>query len=141
VYGDGQNIRDWLYVEDHCRAIETVLLKAIPGETYNIGGNNQVKNIDIVEQLCGLMDHLTESLPVRPARDLITFVKDRPGHDRRYAMDITHIEQKLGWRPQYDFEAGLKRTVEWYLTHRDWWQPLLSDEYRGYYETLYGNPT
>ncbi|MBE7386074.1 MAG: dTDP-glucose 4,6-dehydratase [Leptolyngbya sp. SIO1E4] len=139
VYGDGQNIRDWLHVADHCRAIETVLLKAAPGETYNIGGNNQVTNIDIVEQLCAFMDELAGPLPVTPAKELITFVKDRPGHDRRYAMDITKIQRDLGWQPQYDFATGLKQTVKWYLTHRDWWQPLLSAEYRAYYQNLYGS--
>ena len=139
VYGDGQNIRDWLHVADHCRAIETVLLKAAPGETYNIGGNNQVTNIDIVEQLCAFMDELAGPLPVTPAKELITFVKDRPGHDRRYAMDITKVQHDLGWQPQYDFATGLKQTVKWYLTHRDWWQPLLSAEYRVYYQNLYGS--
>jgi dTDP-glucose 4,6-dehydratase len=138
VYGDGQNIRDWLHVEDHCRAIATVLQQAQPGETYNIGGNNQVKNIDIVEQLCDLMDSLAGELPVSPARQLITFVKDRPGHDRRYAMNISKIQRDLGWQPQYDFATGLKQTVNWYLTHRHWWQPLLSAEYRAYYAGLYG---
>lgn len=128
VYGDGQNIRDWLHVEDHCSAIATVLQQATPGETYNIGGNNQVKNIDIVKQLCELMDELAGELPVSPASDLITFVPDRPGHDRRYAMDISKIQRELGWEPRYDFAAGLRQTVKWYLTHRDWWQPLLSDE-------------
>lgn len=132
VYGDGQNIRDWLHVGDHCSAIATVLQKAAPGETYNIGGNNQVKNIDIVEQLCELMDELAGALPVSPARDLITFVPDRPGHDRRYAIDSSKIQRELGWQPRYDFAAGLRQTVEWYLTHRDWWQPLLSDEHRGH---------
>ena len=138
VYGDGQNIRDWLHVEDHCSAIATVLQKATPGDTYNIGGNNQVKNIDIVEQLCDLMDELAGELPVSPARDLITFVPDRPGHDRRYAMDISKIQYELGWEPSYDFATGLRQTVKWYLTHRDWWQPLLSDEYQNYYAALYG---
>lgn len=139
VYGDGQNIRDWLHVEDHCRAIATVLLKAEPGETYNIGGNNQVKNIDIVEQLCDLMDTLADGLPKTPARSLITFVKDRPGHDRRYAMNISKIQQALGWQPQYDFASGLTQTVSWYLANRNWWQPLLSPEYQTYYQTLYGS--
>ncbi|MFE4105238.1 dTDP-glucose 4,6-dehydratase [Almyronema epifaneia] len=139
VYGDGQNIRDWLHVKDHCRAIERVLLQARPGETYNIGGNNQVKNIEIVEQLCDLMDSDAAELPVTPARQLITFVRDRPGHDRRYAMDISKIQQDLGWQPQYDFATGLKQTVAWYLANRRWWQPLLSSEYQGYYEALYGD--
>jgi len=138
VYGDGQNIRDWLHVEDHCRAIATVLQQATPGETYNIGGNNQVKNIDIVEQLCDLMDDLAGELPIHPARQLITFVKDRPGHDRRYAMNIRKIQQELNWHPKYDFATGLKQTVTWYLNHRDWWQPLLSQEYQAYYANLYG---
>ncbi|MEO0869940.1 MAG: dTDP-glucose 4,6-dehydratase, partial [Cyanobacteria bacterium J06642_11] len=139
VYGDGQNIRDWLHVEDHCDAIATVLQNAQPGETYNIGGNNQVKNIDIVEQLCDLMDELGGDIPTTPARQLITFVKDRPGHDRRYAMDITKIQQDLGWAPKYDFATGLKQTVQWYLTHRDWWQPLLSADYQRYYAELYAD--
>ena len=139
VYGDGQNIRDWLHVEDHCSAIATVLQKAAPGETYNIGGNNQVKNIDIVEQLCALMDELVETLPTSPARELINFVPDRPGHDRRYAMDISKIQRDLDWQPSYDFKTGLKQTVQWYLAQRDWWQPLLSDDYQRYYTALYGD--
>ena len=138
VYGDGQNIRDWLHVEDHCRAIATVLKQASPGETYNIGGNNQVKNIDIVEQLCDLMDILVDGLPIQPARDLITFVSDRPGHDRRYAMNIEKIQRDLGWVPQYDFATGLKQTVEWYLAHQTWWQPLLSEQYQTFYKAIYG---
>ena len=138
VYGDGQNVRDWLHVSDHCAAIATVLHKANPGDVYNIGGNNQVKNLDIVHQLCDLMEEMSEGLP-KPPRELITFVSDRPGHDRRYAMDISKIERDLGWSPAYDFENGLRQTVEWYLSHPDWWQPLLSDEYKGYYEKLYGD--
>ncbi|MEO1446128.1 MAG: dTDP-glucose 4,6-dehydratase [Cyanobacteria bacterium J06635_11] len=137
VYGDGQNVRDWLHVSDHCAAIDTVLHKANPGDVYNIGGNNQVKNLDIVHQLCDLMGALAGELPQTP-RDLITFVTDRPGHDRRYAMDISKIEKDLGWTPAYNFENGLRQTVEWYLNHRDWWQPLLSEEYKGYYDSLYG---
>ena len=137
VYGDGQNVRDWLHVSDHCSAIDTVLHKANPGDVYNIGGNNQVKNLDIVHQLCDLMSELAKDLPKNP-RDLITFVTDRPGHDRRYAMDISKIEKDLGWTPAYNFETGLRQTVAWYLENRDWWQPLLSEEYKGYYENLYG---
>ncbi len=138
VYGDGQNVRDWLHVSDHCTAIDTVLHQANPGDVYNIGGNNQVKNLDIVHQLCDLMGELAGDLPKAP-RDLITFVSDRPGHDRRYAMDISKIERDLGWTPAYNFENGLKQTVAWYLDHRDWWQPLLSEEYKGYYDNLYGD--
>ncbi|MGF1458805.1 MAG: dTDP-glucose 4,6-dehydratase [Leptolyngbyaceae cyanobacterium] len=126
VYGDGQNVRDWLHVEDHCDAIATVLEQATPGETYNIGGNNQVKNIDIVEQLCELMDQLVPDLPISPASQLITFVTDRPGHDRRYAMNIEKIQRELNWQPKYDFVTGLAQTAEWYLNHRQWWEPLLA---------------
>ncbi len=138
VYGDGQNIRDWLYVEDHCHALATILDRGIPGETYCIGGNNEVRNLDLVQQLCDLMDELAPDLPVRPARSLITFVPDRPGHDRRYAIDSSKLQQQLGWQPSVTVAAGLRRTVEWYLTHRDWWQPLLSDQYRAYYAQQYG---
>ncbi|MEL6580858.1 MAG: dTDP-glucose 4,6-dehydratase, partial [Cyanobacteria bacterium J06621_12] len=113
VYGDGQNIRDWLYVEDHCRALDAVINSGVPGETYNVGGNNEVKNLDLVEQLCELMDELAPSLPVRPSKKLITFVKDRAGHDRRYAIDASKIERELGWTPQETVEGGLRRTVEW----------------------------
>ena len=137
VYGDGQNIRDWLYVEDHCRALDVVINRGVPGETYNVGGNNEVKNIDLVEQLCELMDELAPDLPVRPAKKLITFVKDRAGHDRRYAIDASKIERELGWTPQETVEGGLRRTVQWYLANQDWWQPLLSDEYKNYYQKVY----
>ncbi len=137
VYGDGQNIRDWLYVGDHCRALDVVIHKGQPGETYSIGGNNEVKNIDLVNQLCELMNQLAPQLPVRPAQKLITFVKDRPGHDRRYAIDANKIKTELGWTPTETLEGGLRRTIEWYLTHRDWWQPLLSEEYQAYYRRVY----
>ena len=137
VYGDGQNIRDWLYVEDHCRALDVVINRGAPGETYNVGGNNEVKNLDLVEQLCELMDELAPNLPVRPSKDLITFVKDRAGHDRRYAINASKIKQELGWSPQLTVEEGLRRTVAWYLANQDWWQPLLSDEYKNYYDQVY----
>lgn len=137
VYGDGQNVRDWLYVEDHCRALDAVIHQGKLGETYNIGGNNEVKNIDLVKMLCQLMDELAPQLPVRPCRNLITFVKDRPGHDRRYAIDATKIKTQLGWTPSVTVEEALRRTVEWYLTHRSWWEPLLSKEYQAYYRQIY----
>ena len=137
VYGDGQNIRDWLYVKDHCRALDTVINKGTPGETYNVGGNNEVKNLDLVRLLCKLMDELASDLPVTPSEQLITFVKDRPGHDRRYAIDATKIKTELGWTPQVTVEEGLRLTVEWYLQNRDWWQPLLSPEYQNYYQQVY----
>jgi dTDP-glucose 4,6-dehydratase len=138
VYGDGQNVRDWLYVRDHCQALDTVIHKGKAGETYNIGGNNEVKNIDLVRMLCDLMDELAPDLPVKPAQNLITFVRDRPGHDRRYAIDATKIRTELGWQPQETVEGGLRKTIQWYLDHRDWWQPLLSKEYQEYYGKVYG---
>jgi dTDP-glucose 4,6-dehydratase len=137
VYGDGQNIRDWLYVGDHCDALATVLQRGQPGETYNIGGNNEVKNIDLVYRLCDLMDELATDLPIRPSRELITFVQDRAGHDRRYAIDASKIARELGWQPKETVEGGLRKTVEWYLAHPDWWQPLLSEEYQTYYQQVY----
>jgi len=137
VYGDGQNVRDWLYVGDHCSALDVVIHQGTPGETYNIGGNNEVKNIDLVRQLCALMDELAPNLPVRPAESLITFVKDRPGHDRRYAIDATKIKTELGWTPSVTVEEGLRRTVEWFLNHQAWWEPLLSQEYQDYYRKVY----
>ena len=139
VYGDGQHIRDWLYVGDHCRALDVVIQRGQPGETYNIGGNNEVKNIDLIDMLCELMNELAPDLPVYPCQKLITFVRDRLGHDRRYAIDATKIKTELGWVPTETIESGLRQTVEWYLTHRDWWQPLLSEEYQAYYQQLYAN--
>jgi dTDP-glucose 4,6-dehydratase len=138
VYGDGQNIRDWLYVLDHCRALDTVIHKGKPGETYNIGGNNEVKNIDLVNLLCQLMDELAPNLPIKPSAQLITFVKDRPGHDRRYAINADKIKTELGWSPSVTVEQGLRQTVQWYLDHRDWWESLLSPEYQEYYHKVYG---
>lgn len=126
IYGDGQNIRDWLYVGDHCQALDAVIHSGKLGETYNIGGNNEVKNIDLVNILCQLMDELAPNLPVTPSHKLITFVKDRPGHDRRYAINSNKIKNHLGWTPLTTFEEGLRLTVEWYLTNNDWWRLLLS---------------
>jgi len=138
VYGDGQNVRDWLYVGDHCQALETVLHKGKAGETYNIGGNNEVKNLDLVTLLCELMDELAPDLPIKPASQLITFVKDRAGHDRRYAIDATKIRTELGWTPQETVEQGLRKTIQWYLENPNWWQPLLSEDYKNYYQKVYG---
>ncbi|MDY7022830.1 MAG: dTDP-glucose 4,6-dehydratase [Cyanobacteriota bacterium] len=139
VYGDGQNIRDWLYVLDHCRALDTVIHRGKPGETYNIGGNNEVKNIDLVRMLCKIMDELAPNLPIKPSEQLITFVKDRPGHDRRYAIDATKIKTELGWAPLVTVEEGLRQTIGWFLTHRNWWEPLLSEEYQSYYRKVYAS--
>jgi dTDP-glucose 4,6-dehydratase len=137
VYGDGKNVRDWLYVGDHCSALDVVINRGAPGETYNIGGNNEVENINLVQMLCKLMDELAPELPVHPAQNLITFVKDRPGHDRRYAINATKIKTQLGWTPSVTVAEGLRLTVKWYLTHHDWWQPLLSEEYQAYYQKNY----
>jgi len=137
VYGDGQNVRDWLYVEDHCSAIDAVLRRGAVGETYNVGGNNEVKNIDLVQMLCGLMNQMAPNLPVKPAESLITFVKDRPGHDRRYAINSSKLQTELGWTPSVTVQEGLRLTVEWFLSHEDWWRPLLSEEYQAYYSKVY----
>lgn len=120
IYGDGQQIRDWLYVRDHCQALELVLEKGIIGETYNIGGNNQPTNLEIVTQICAILDELLPDSSFRPHAQLIRFVADRPGHDRRYAMNIGKIQRELGWQPQENLETGLRKTVKWYLENPDW---------------------
>ena len=117
--------------------MDVIIHSGKTGETYNIGGNNEVKNIDLVKMLCQLMDELASDLPVYPSDQLITFVKDRPGHDRRYAIDATKIKTQLNWMPSVTVQEGLKQTVEWYLSHRDWWEPLLSEEYKTYYRQVY----
>jgi len=136
VYGDGQNVRDWLYVEDHCEAISTVLSQGQPGETYNIGGWNEKRNLEIVETICDLVDELS-SKRERPRRELISFVKDRPGHDRRYAMDARKIERELGWRPKETFESGIRKTVGWYLENETWVRDVTSGSYRQWIATHY----
>jgi dTDP-glucose 4,6-dehydratase len=127
VYGKGENVRDWLYVEDHARALIAVMMKGRPGETYNIGGGAERRNIDVVRGVCDLLDKLN---PGRPHAELITFVADRPGHDQRYAMDSAKIQQELGWEPVESFESGLARTVRWYVENRTWWERILSGVYR-----------
>jgi len=140
VYGKGENVRDWLYVEDHARALHHVLTTGRLGETYNIGGDNELKNIDLVRQICTLLDELhpiAENSQLTPAQrgslrtyaELITFVKDRPGHDLRYAIDATKIKAELGWKPREDFQSGFRKTVQWYLDNKTWWQRILSGEY------------
>ena len=137
VYGDGRNVRDWLHVKDHSAAIEAVLKKGRPGAVYNVGGNNEWKNIDIVNLICDLMDGKLGRLPGEN-RQLITFVKDRPGHDRRYAIDASKIKRELGWEPSYTFERGLAETIDWYLANQDWVAEVTSGAYREYYEKQYG---
>ncbi|MFO1251324.1 MAG: dTDP-glucose 4,6-dehydratase [Inhella sp.] len=136
VYGDGQQIRDWLYVKDHCSAIRTVLAQGRLGETYNVGGWNEKANIDIVKTVCALLDELRPSSEGPYAR-LITYVKDRPGHDRRYAIDARKIERELGWRPAETFETGIRKTVQWYLDHPDWVARVQSGAYRDWMEKQY----
>lgn len=130
VYGDGSQIRDWLYVEDHARALVEVVSKGTIGETYNIGGHNEKRNLEVVEAICELLDELVPLEQALSYKELITFVKDRPGHDRRYAIDASKIERELGWVPQETFETGLRKTVQWYLDNRQWWQRVLSGDYR-----------
>lgn len=137
VYGDGMNVRDWLHVKDHSLAIETVLKGGRPGEVYNIGGNNEWKNIDIVNLVCDLLDKKL-GRPQGEGRKLITFVKDRPGHDRRYAIDAAKIDRDLGWKPSYTFEQGIDETIDWYLANREWVADVTSGAYRDYYEKQYG---
>jgi dTDP-glucose 4,6-dehydratase len=136
VYGDGRNIRDWLYVEDHCNGIETVLEGGRPGEVYNIGGINEWQNIDIVNLICDRLDELQPG--AAPYREQITFVTDRPGHDRRYAIDAGKMKRELDWTPRHDFTSGIERTIRWYLDNRDWCDRVRSGEYQNYYRKQYG---
>jgi dTDP-glucose 4,6-dehydratase len=130
VYGDGLHVRDWIYVEDHCRAVDLVLRKGRSGQVYNIGSMNDVPNLRVVRTL---LEHLGKP------ESLISFVKDRPGHDRRYAMDASRIREELGWTPACSFEEDLKKTIDWYLTHRDWLDHVRSGTYAEYYREMYGN--
>ncbi|OOR90187.1 dTDP-glucose 4,6-dehydratase [Moraxella caviae] len=141
VYGDGKQIRDWLYVDDHARALYTVLTKGKIGETYNIGGHNEQKNIDVVHKICELLEELAPNKPAGVAqyKDLITHVKDRAGHDVRYAIDAGKIERELGWRPAETFETGLRKTVLWYLNNQDWVQNVQSGEYQNWLNKQYGD--
>ncbi|CAN5873565.1 dTDP-glucose 4,6-dehydratase [soil metagenome] len=152
VYGDGGNVRDWLYVTDHCRAIERVLLEGRVGETYNVGGGNEWPNVDVVHRLCAALDAAfaaDRSLPARfpacpaakgrPVAELVTFVRDRLGHDRRYAVDTTKVERELGFRPEEGFESGLRKTVAWYLEHEAWWRGVMDGSYRDWVRAQYGD--
>ena len=130
VYGEGLNVRDWLYVEDHCKAIDLIIHKGREGEVYNVGGHNEMKNIDIVKLICKELGK---------SESLITYVADRKGHDMRYAIDPTKIHNELGWLPQTKFSDGIKKTIEWYLNNREWWETIISGEYKDYYERMYKN--
>ena len=131
IYGDGKNVRDWLYVEDHCRALHTVMLKGTTGETYNVGGNCERQNIQIVKTICAILDEIRPKAGGAKYESQITYVKDRPGHDRRYAIDASKIKRELGWQPQETFESGIRKTVEWYLNNQIWIENILSGKYRG----------
>lgn len=133
VYGDGAQVRDWLYVEDHARALYQVVTEGVVGETYNIGGHNERKNIEVVHTICDLLEELAPNKPqgVEKYRDLITYVKDRPGHDMRYAIDAGKIDRELGWRPQETFESGIRKTVSWYLNNETWWRRVQDGSYAG----------
>jgi dTDP-glucose 4,6-dehydratase len=137
VYGDGRNIRDWLYVRDHCIAIWAIMKNGKMGETYNVGGNNEMENIKIVEMICDILDEMNKLSDNRPRKELITFVKDRPGHDRRYAIDFTKLNQELHWKPEASLETGIRDTIQWYLDNREWVERVKSGEYQTWIETHY----
>jgi dTDP-glucose 4,6-dehydratase len=138
IYGDGMQIRDWLYVEDHCEAIWSIVEKGEDGESYNIGGENQPPNIEIVKTICSTLDEKDYTSPFTPHEQLITYVKDRPGHDRRYAMNIDKIRHELGWQPKHNLEQGLKNTVEWYLNNNDWFKAIIKEkDYRQWVQINY----
>ncbi|MEO6801810.1 MAG: dTDP-glucose 4,6-dehydratase [Granulicella sp.] len=141
IYGDGQQVRDWLFVRDHCRAIMTVLEKGTLGECYNIGGNNQRANIDVVNTLCALLDELAPNSAHRPHAQLIIYVKDRPGHDRRYAIDARKIQREFNWMPQETFETGLRTTVQWYLDNAEWVEHVTTGAYQQWVTSNYGDRT
>ena len=137
VYGDGKNVRDWLYVEDHCAALKTVLERGRPGETYNVGGSSEKTNVEVVTTICELVDEFLPDASARPRVELIKFVTDRPGHDRRYAMDANKLQSELGWKPRENFKSGLRKTVEWYLAHEQWLSTVSSGAYREWIEVQY----
>jgi dTDP-glucose 4,6-dehydratase len=137
VYGDGRNIRDWLFVKDHCKAVWMIMKNGTRGETYNIGGDCEMKNIDLIEQICDLLDETVEKLPDRSRKELITFVKDRPGHDLRYAIDFSKTKNKLGWSPEESFKSGIKKTIQWYISNQKWVDRVKSGEYRSWIKKQY----
>jgi dTDP-glucose 4,6-dehydratase len=137
VYGDGQNVRDWLFVEDHCDAIRRVLAQGRVGETYNLGGGGEKRNLEIVETICEILDQSCPDDPVVPHRKLIAFVQDRPGHDRRYAIDARKVEREFGWKPRESFESGIRKTIQWYLQNEDWVKGVTSGSYRKWIASQY----
>ena len=138
VYGDGRNVRDWLYVEDHCEAIWAIMKSGPAGEIYNVGGGSEMENITVVRMICDMIDEISASPGGKSRRDLITFVKDRPGHDRRYAMDFSKLNRELDWRPKESFRSGLQKTIHWYLDNREWIQRVRNGEYQSWLKEQYG---
>jgi dTDP-glucose 4,6-dehydratase len=138
VYGDGLNVRDWLYVTDHCRAVWTIMLRGQRGNTYNVGGRCEKTNIEVVRSICDILDRKMPSGGAGPRRRLVKFIKDRPGHDRRYAIDCSRLEKTLGWRPRESFETGLEKTIDWYLQHKSWAERVRSGAYREWIQRHYG---
>lgn len=138
VYGDGRNVRDWLYVDDHCAALALVLNRGQPSRMYNIGGRCEKDNLEVVKTICGLLDEISPDSPFRPHESLVTFVKDRPGHDRRYAIDCSKIESEIGWRAETDFETGIRKTIGWYLDNRAWVESIRTGAYREWVRSHYG---
>jgi dTDP-glucose 4,6-dehydratase len=138
VYGDGRNVRDWLYVRDHCEAIWTIMRKGRPGQTYNIGGGSEMENVVIVRMICDLLDGMVPPPSGRPRQDLITFVRDRPGHDRRYAIDFSKLAAELDWSPRESFESGLSKTLRWYLEQREWVDRIRTGAYQEWIREHYG---
>jgi dTDP-glucose 4,6-dehydratase len=139
IYGDGLQVRDWLFVSDHCKAIVEVLEKGVVGQTYNIGGNNQRSNLEVVQTICALLDELAPDSPYKPHQQLITYVKDRPGHDRRYAIDASKIERELQWTPKESFETGMRKTIEWYLFNNQWIEAVTGAAYQQWVSTNYAD--
>jgi dTDP-glucose 4,6-dehydratase len=138
VYGDGQNIRDWLFVMDHCKAVWRIMKNGKRGETYNIGGKNEIKNIHLVEHICDLLDEKVDKLPGQRRKSLITYVNDRPGHDQRYAIDFKKIKEELGWEPEETFDSGIEKTIHWYIDNKKWLSNVKSGEYRSWVKKHYG---
>ncbi|MFL6436213.1 MAG: dTDP-glucose 4,6-dehydratase [Terriglobales bacterium] len=137
VYGDGKNVRDWLYVEDHCSAIDTILRLGRPGETYNVGGSSEKTNIEVVSTICEVLDELLPASKFRPHSSLIKYVTDRPGHDRRYAINATKLKDELRWEPRHSFRAGIRKTIEWYLSHKEWLESVVNGTYKDWIAVQY----
>jgi dTDP-glucose 4,6-dehydratase len=138
IYGDGRNVRDWLYVRDHCRAVWMIMRKGKKGQTYNVGGDNEMENVEVVGMIADILDEISKAAGRGSRRELITFVKDRPGHDRRYAIDFKKLKDELGWFPEESFETGIRKTIHWYMDNRGWVERVRTGEYRSWIKEQYG---